>query len=122
VGTAVVTAVVAGSVAGLVVGAALLGAAFWRHGPAALGLASLATALGVVGWIVVQQMGRDFPGGYDWPERFTEAHVPALAALAFLVAHVIAVALRTPRSQAAPAEPAPEPVEEEADEPPAGVC
>jgi ribose/xylose/arabinose/galactoside ABC-type transport system permease subunit len=91
------TGLVASPAAGLAVGAALFAGVWWRRGPALLGLAAATLALGVVVWITAEQLRSDFPSSFGWPEQFVAAHVPTLTALALLVAHVMAVALRTRR-------------------------
>jgi ribose/xylose/arabinose/galactoside ABC-type transport system permease subunit len=92
-----VSAVVVSPPVGLLAGAALAAATWWKRGPALLGLAAVAVAAAVVAWITVEQVRNDFPPAFEWPERFTEAHRPALLALALVVAHVVAVHLRARR-------------------------
>lgn len=40
---------------------------------------------GSVGWMLVQQLFREFPSGFDWPTYFEAVHQPALLAVALLV-------------------------------------
>jgi hypothetical protein len=50
-----------------------------------LTLGGLLVFAGSVGWLLVQQLFREYPSGFDWPTYFDDVHQPALLAVALLV-------------------------------------
>ncbi|NLD75932.1 MAG: DUF3367 domain-containing protein, partial [Acidimicrobiales bacterium] len=74
-----------GPPAGLVLALAAAVCLRVRRARPILTVGGLVVFAGCVGWVVVQQLFREFPSGFDWPTYFEAVHRPTLLAIGLLL-------------------------------------